>query len=506
MNPFDAVGTARVSQAIADRMCRVVLGYQDEAGEQAITAAVSGLDGAVVELVGRARPGPPASTATCGWARRCAARSTCVLVLTGLRRAARRGRTPARETARDAAYAALSGRIRVADGVDRTPESVIDELLDRLLARRRGDPDRRSGTAEGKADGPPAEPPAASAVQPRGGTAGREQRAAHASAAPQLAAAARGVRRRLARASASSTRTAFDAPLAADPDAAAALLADLAVATDGSCGRPPAGSRPGSSCSSGRVGPAQRARGTRRLVRPAALDGRPRPGPHARRAGARAVAAARRRRPGDAHLDRAPAGGLPGGGPLGSMQGLAVAVAAVAAAGVVLAARPDGRAAAVACSRSAAGVRVLQAQGVRRPPEELVVGAGRRCAGTAPPTSPPRCASVATQLAGGGGRRARGRAAVGLPAHRRRGPGRGARRASTGCTCSARCRPPEPRGRRRARRPRRRPRPAGPCRSPTSAPPSPACSADRPGPAHPRLTPLPTSEKLDHRVRSWITE
>ena len=32
MNPFDAVGTARVSQAIADRMCRVVLGYQDAAG------------------------------------------------------------------------------------------------------------------------------------------------------------------------------------------------------------------------------------------------------------------------------------------------------------------------------------------------------------------------------------------------------------------------------------------------------------------------------------------
>ncbi|HEX3221631.1 MAG TPA: MoxR family ATPase, partial [Nocardioides sp.] len=38
MNPFDAVGTARVAQAIADRMCRVVLGYQDAAGERAIVA------------------------------------------------------------------------------------------------------------------------------------------------------------------------------------------------------------------------------------------------------------------------------------------------------------------------------------------------------------------------------------------------------------------------------------------------------------------------------------
>ena len=31
MNPFDAVGTARVSQAISDRMCRIAIGYQDAA-------------------------------------------------------------------------------------------------------------------------------------------------------------------------------------------------------------------------------------------------------------------------------------------------------------------------------------------------------------------------------------------------------------------------------------------------------------------------------------------
>src|SRR6266436_4062614 len=41
MNPFDAVGTARVSQAIADRICRVVLGYQDAAAERDITTAVT---------------------------------------------------------------------------------------------------------------------------------------------------------------------------------------------------------------------------------------------------------------------------------------------------------------------------------------------------------------------------------------------------------------------------------------------------------------------------------
>ena len=75
MNPFDAIGTARVSHAIADRICRVVLGYQDAAAERAITTAVTGLDGRPVELaVGS--PGPPAPTGTCGWARRSAGRST----------------------------------------------------------------------------------------------------------------------------------------------------------------------------------------------------------------------------------------------------------------------------------------------------------------------------------------------------------------------------------------------------------------------------------------------
>src|SRR5690606_18164537 len=48
MNPFDAIGTARVSQAIADRMCRLVLGYQDEAAERAITTSVTGRGGALV--------------------------------------------------------------------------------------------------------------------------------------------------------------------------------------------------------------------------------------------------------------------------------------------------------------------------------------------------------------------------------------------------------------------------------------------------------------------------
>src|SRR3954465_906705 len=130
MNPFDAVGTARVSQAIADRMCRVVLDYQDEPAEKAITSGVSGLDGAAVDLaVTMTRATREHRDVRMGSSVR--GSIDLAIVLTGL--AELRGEAkPSRDTGRDAAYAALSGRIRIADGVDRSPESVIDELLERF--------------------------------------------------------------------------------------------------------------------------------------------------------------------------------------------------------------------------------------------------------------------------------------------------------------------------------------------------------------------------------------
>ena len=164
---------------------------------------------------------------------------------------------------------------------------------------------------------------------------------------------------------------AFDAALAEDPEAAAALLADLAVATDAqlrAAARRIAGRV---FLQLGRVGPAK-ARGTRRLGPSRGLEG-------------------------DLDLDRTLDRWDPGrsGRPApedlvtrtwtahrravcllvdisGSMHGLAVALAAVAAAGVVVA-NEEGRArlepSVVAFG---AEVRVLQPQGVRRPPEDLL--------------------------------------------------------------------------------------------------------------------------------------
>ena len=75
MNPFDAVGTARISGAIYDRTCRISMGYQAGRG-RAADRRPPGLR----DPGWRARSSPwsagPASTPTSGSARRSAARST----------------------------------------------------------------------------------------------------------------------------------------------------------------------------------------------------------------------------------------------------------------------------------------------------------------------------------------------------------------------------------------------------------------------------------------------
>jgi magnesium chelatase subunit D len=269
MNPFDAVGTARVSQAIADRICRVVLGYQDAGAEREITSAVTGERGPAVRFaVDLARATREHPDVRMGASVRGAI--DLVLVLTGLTRL--RGEPgPALETARDAAYAALSGRIRIADGCDRSPESVIDELLASLWPDTPpdgwgGPPEGRDGQADSTVPGSSATIPGkarngASTAHPGprgsagsgqgngdtepGGAAGRyPPRSASRLRRDRVGRSGRAslsrtelAARHAAFATASPEVGALDsgalaALLAADQDAAVALLADLAVATD----------------------------------------------------------------------------------------------------------------------------------------------------------------------------------------------------------------------------------------------------------------------------------
>ena len=249
MNPFDAIGTARVSQAIADRICRVVLGYQDAAAERSIVQASTGHDGAAIVpfAVALTRATRAHRDVRMGASVRGAI--DLVLLIDGLTRL-RGEAVMTRPTARDAAYAALSGRIRMADGCERSPESVLDEILGQLwpadaaepapladLPAAADAPDGLDGSpgGQGKADGPlfgaGLTRPGASRSSLR-----RERRQGPA-------------RRTVSRAELASRHDGFAdispeagtldadalaAMLAADPDAAAALLADLSQATDAS--------------------------------------------------------------------------------------------------------------------------------------------------------------------------------------------------------------------------------------------------------------------------------
>ncbi len=252
MNPFDAIGTARVSQAIADRICRVVLGYQDAAAERGITTAVTGHNGRAVEFaVSFARATRSHRDVRMGSSVRGAI--DLVLLLDGLTRL-RAEPAMARETARDAAHAALSGRIRIADGCDRSPESVLDELLDDLWpadaaapadavpadsddAGDAADPDSGAPAGRGKADGPPHPAGLPRAGSPRGGSQSSLRRERHQGPARRTVSRAELTSRHAGFADVSPEAGSLDpdalaALLADDPDAAAALLADLSQATD----------------------------------------------------------------------------------------------------------------------------------------------------------------------------------------------------------------------------------------------------------------------------------
>jgi MoxR-like ATPase len=136
MNPFDAVGTARVSQAISDRMCRIAIGYQDEAGERRIVARATGEDSPLgaraVALARSTRAHPQVRMGA-------SVRGAIDLVRLGRDLGRLRGQDePGEDTFADAAIAALSGRLRLDEGCEKTPEAIVRELLDHAAAPQAG--------------------------------------------------------------------------------------------------------------------------------------------------------------------------------------------------------------------------------------------------------------------------------------------------------------------------------------------------------------------------------
>jgi len=157
MNPFDAVGTARISAAVYDRTCRIAMGYQSAADEDAIVdrqapPVPAEWRAKVVELTRRTREHPDV---------RVGSSVRGAIDLSRLARSLARARgvqVTDWHVGLDAALVALSGRVRLAEGGARSPEAIVRELYERVF----GPPPRpgRSGEDEQSGGGPPGEAPA----------------------------------------------------------------------------------------------------------------------------------------------------------------------------------------------------------------------------------------------------------------------------------------------------------------------------------------------------------
>jgi len=150
MNPYDNVGTTRLSSSVHDRLCRLSVTYQDDEAERGIVALRAPLpadevppelattlmaDAVAVTRATRTRPDVRQGSSVRG-----AIDLTLVagelLTMRGISTAGGEGRVTPEDTARtayaetvfDAMVVALSGRIHLDETVDATPEAVLREI------------------------------------------------------------------------------------------------------------------------------------------------------------------------------------------------------------------------------------------------------------------------------------------------------------------------------------------------------------------------------------------
>ncbi len=228
MNPFDAVGTARISAAIYDRTCRVSMSYQSVDDETEIVRRDTGKSicpwmQKVVELTRATRDHEEVRIGS-------SVRGAVDLVVVADSLAQlRNGRREDFKVGLDAALAALSGRIRLHESCSRTPEEIIRELWDRFFSPSDGNDGNDGGV-----------PPGSDASGPRPGP-GRilEGPAAQEALADQrretLSRRTLGRHRRFQDVSSQVGMldlAAFDEAMAEDPDETLEMLADLTGATD----------------------------------------------------------------------------------------------------------------------------------------------------------------------------------------------------------------------------------------------------------------------------------
>ena len=144
MNPFDAVGTARISSAVYDRVCRVAMTYQSSQDECAIVdrnlkSNKAGVqpDAAwvtkVVEVVRRTRNHPDLRVGS-------SVRGAIDTALVAASLAeVRSSKNISASIGIDSALVAISGRIRVREGSVRNAEDVVTEIWNDVFGTKAGD-------------------------------------------------------------------------------------------------------------------------------------------------------------------------------------------------------------------------------------------------------------------------------------------------------------------------------------------------------------------------------
>ena len=147
MNPFDAVGTARISGAVYDRVCRVAMDYQPAHEETDIVTRQcdSSLDAqfvaSAVEMVRRTRSHPDLRVGSSVRGAVDFAKVACSLA------DLRDTTVDDADTSLDAALVALSGRVRVREGSMRTAEDIVTEIWRDVFARTEGEAGGGKATA-----------------------------------------------------------------------------------------------------------------------------------------------------------------------------------------------------------------------------------------------------------------------------------------------------------------------------------------------------------------------
>ena len=134
MNPFDVIGTARISSAVYDRVCRLSIDYQSAAHEEAIVASL--VEPApdpewlakVVEVVrlSRAHPDVRIGSSVRG--------AIDIAAVAASLAPLRHSSSTAFDVGLDSAIVALSGRLRMREGLSRSAESVVTELWREVFA------------------------------------------------------------------------------------------------------------------------------------------------------------------------------------------------------------------------------------------------------------------------------------------------------------------------------------------------------------------------------------